>query len=285
MEEKILIESKLCKKWFLLPIAILLLAILIFVIVNSHLSIYGATLSKNNFESENFSDNGSSLTASGIEKLEESYYEHRNNYNEYGSGDYPFCKHTNDDLKHNSFERCTIPNLKYYNDIHPTFTSYLMCRFNARFFYYNFKPLAVWCVSATEVLTKTLLFFVFPLIIISILLFILIRKNKIVITDKRAYGKTVFGQRVDLPMDSISAIGTGVLKSMYIGTSSGRIRFSLIENCDEIHSVVSELLTKRQQNEEKSQSADELKKYKELLDSGIITQEEFDTKKKQILGL
>ncbi len=31
--------------------------------------------------------------------------------------------------------------------------------------------------------------------------------------------------------------------------------------------------------------ADELKKYKELLDSGIITQEEFNAKKKQILGL
>ena len=31
--------------------------------------------------------------------------------------------------------------------------------------------------------------------------------------------------------------------------------------------------------------ADELKKYKELLDSGVITQEEFDAKKKQLLGL
>lgn len=31
--------------------------------------------------------------------------------------------------------------------------------------------------------------------------------------------------------------------------------------------------------------ADELKKYKDLLDSGAITQEEFDTKKKQLLGL
>ena len=31
--------------------------------------------------------------------------------------------------------------------------------------------------------------------------------------------------------------------------------------------------------------ADELKKYKDLLDSGIITQEEFDAKKKQLLGL
>ena len=32
-------------------------------------------------------------------------------------------------------------------------------------------------------------------------------------------------------------------------------------------------------------SADELKKYKELLDAGIISQEEFDLKKKQLLGL
>ena len=32
-------------------------------------------------------------------------------------------------------------------------------------------------------------------------------------------------------------------------------------------------------------NADELKKYKELLDSGVITQEEFDAKKKQLLGL
>ena len=31
--------------------------------------------------------------------------------------------------------------------------------------------------------------------------------------------------------------------------------------------------------------ADELKKYKDLLDSGVITQEEFDAKKKQLLGL
>lgn len=32
-------------------------------------------------------------------------------------------------------------------------------------------------------------------------------------------------------------------------------------------------------------TADELKKFKELLDMGVITQEEFDAKKKQLLGL
>lgn len=32
-------------------------------------------------------------------------------------------------------------------------------------------------------------------------------------------------------------------------------------------------------------AAEELKNYKELLDNGVITQEEFDAKKTQLLGL
>lgn len=36
---------------------------------------------------------------------------------------------------------------------------------------------------------------------------------------------------------------------------------------------------------ESNSSADEIKKFKNLLDEGIITQEEFDAKKKQLLGL
>ena len=38
-------------------------------------------------------------------------------------------------------------------------------------------------------------------------------------------------------------------------------------------------------NSAKITEADEIKKYKELLDSGAITQEEYDSKKKQLLGL
>lgn len=39
------------------------------------------------------------------------------------------------------------------------------------------------------------------------------------------------------------------------------------------------------QNSESASHADELKKYKDLLDSGVISQEEFDAKKRQLLGL
>ena len=67
----------------------------------------------------------------------------------------------------------------------------------------------------------------------------------------------------------------------------------MLENRDEVQSAISGLLIDRQNktnyNEQAANSgkydADELKKFKELLDSGVISQEEFDAKKKQLLGL
>jgi hypothetical protein len=113
---------------------------------------------------------------------------------------------------------------------------------------------------------------------------------ELTVTNKRIYGKAAFGKRVDLPIDSISAIGTSMLWGIDIGTSSGRIHFKFVENNDKIHSVLSKLLVERQQektlsNIQTASSADELKKFKELLDSGAITQEEFNLKKERILGL
>ena len=118
--------------------------------------------------------------------------------------------------------------------------------------------------------------------------------TEIVITDKRVYGKVLLGQRVDLPLDSISAVGTFWLKGVSVSSSSGRIKFAFIKNRNEIHECISKLLIERQSTSKENVptkscetviSADEIKKFKDLLDSGIITQEEFDAKKKQLLGL
>ena len=125
---------------------------------------------------------------------------------------------------------------------------------------------------------------------------IAIQKTIIIVSDKRVYGVTTFGKRVDLPFDSISAVGISAFHGIAIGTSSGRIMFKGIGNRDEIHDAISKLLVERQ-NKEKivatttikqeipQSNADELKKYKELLEIGVISQEEFDAKKKQLLGL
>lgn len=136
-------------------------------------------------------------------------------------------------------------------------------------------------------------------ILISIFGFIFMlayRKVSITVTDKRVYGTAAWGKRVDLPLDKISAVGTSFGHGIAVATSSGSIKFKAITNNTEVHYAISKLLMERQSTapvvETQKQSApiihsdaDELRKYKDLLDSGVITQEEFDTKKKKILGL
>ena len=137
-------------------------------------------------------------------------------------------------------------------------------------------------------------FYYVQLSVILLIIGIIYNGTEIVITDKRAYGKSLFGKLVDLPLDSISAVGSFWPKGVSISTSSGRVSFSFIKNRNEIHKCVSDLLIERQsrngtntiiQNEYSRSDADELKKFRELLDTGVITQEEFDAKKKQLLGL
>ena len=133
-------------------------------------------------------------------------------------------------------------------------------------------------------------------LIVCLIFFWKLNACEITVTDKRVYGKSSFGKRVDLPMDSISAVGTSFLKGIAVATSSGKIKFWLIKNRDEIHKMISDLLIERQNraNAETTatikqdvplSNADELAKFKDLLDKDIITQEEFDAKKKQLLGL
>ena len=114
----------------------------------------------------------------------------------------------------------------------------------------------------------------------------------ITITDKRVYGTGAFKKRVDLPLDMISAVGSGAFKSITVATSSGKIKFWFVKNRDEIFETVSKCLIGRQQKNDSMNAnqplrfeskADELKKYKELLDDGVITREEFDAKKRQII--
>ena len=134
-------------------------------------------------------------------------------------------------------------------------------------------------------------------LILSAILFVIYlycSKMQITVTDKRVYGKTAFGKRVDLPLDSVSAVGTSAFRGLAVATSAGKIKFIRMEKRDEVHREISKLLVGRQDTQARKEetipaptasNADELKKYKELLDSGIITQEEFDAKKKHLLGL
>lgn len=125
--------------------------------------------------------------------------------------------------------------------------------------------------------------------ILTTIFYFYISKMQIVVTNTRVYGKCAFGKRVDLPIDTISAIGTSFLKGIDIGTSAGKIHFKGISNNNEIHAEISKLLNNRQNKDQKqvnnTSTTGELKQYKELLDNGVITQAEFEAKKKQLLGI
>lgn len=111
-----------------------------------------------------------------------------------------------------------------------------------------------------------------------------------------------------IPIKSITAIQikpprltTGYIQFAYSGASESKggimdavkdentITFSSkkdLEQAKELKALIESLQNKDSQPETSNTSdADELIKFKELLDAGVITEEEFEAKKKQILGI
>ena len=137
-------------------------------------------------------------------------------------------------------------------------------------------------------------FILFPLAIIFWLIGSGLKNQKLVVTEdniRGTYGK-LFKRNIDLPLDSINS--TEVVKRsgiINISTSSQKIHFESLLNAEEISIVINDLIRNRQKKPstttiiQQSDAADELSKFKNLLDQGVITQEEFDAKKKQLLGL
>lgn len=70
-------------------------------------------------------------------------------------------------------------------------------------------------------------------------------KNELVVTDSRVCFRRG-SRRLDLPLDFVSAVGAGWMKSVVVSTPSGVIRMSLVNNRDDIHSVIAGLMVQRQ---------------------------------------
>ena len=122
-----------------------------------------------------------------------------------------------------------------------------------------------------------------------------LKYQELTITDKRVFGKLA-RKEIELPLDEISYVEAKGENGMTITTSGGRIVCQCCENRDEIINTLSSLLKKRNPplfknnnndipTTKDSSPTDEIRKYKELLDDGIITQEEFNSKKKELLNL
>lgn len=131
------------------------------------------------------------------------------------------------------------------------------------------------------------------LVLIALIISWRIKKCNLTVTDKRINGQTFFGTKIDLPIDTISGVvEIKLLNGIKILSPSKKISYVFLKNAPEVSKTISELITPKSKeniniknDSDNSGNVDELKKLKELLDMGVITQEEFDAKKKQLLGL
>ena len=166
--------------------------------------------------------------------------------------------------------------------------------FLEKLFNYNSDP-DLWSeplIFGTNIAYPYFVFLGISGVLVAIFFAWMMSKCTLTVTNRSVKGKTSFGKIVDIPLHKVSAVSLGFCKSIAVGTSSGKIHFWYVKNRDEVCAAITELIVnaqveaaQMQNNTSVNSNADELKKYKELLDSGVISQEEFDAKKKQILGL
>lgn len=107
-------------------------------------------------------------------------------------------------------------------------------------------------------------------------------------------------RRIQIPFDAISTVDTDISalgRILGYGTiivrpnnSNVMVRFKSINEPEEIKQLIEQGISKARNSSKAIQSsqqvspADELSKYAELKEKGVITQEEFDAKKNQLLG-
>ena len=160
---------------------------------------------------------------------------------------------------------------------------------------------ALWVKENLHALDDMLASALLPYRVAWVVLFVLIIayyfygiRTMVTVTDKRVYGRNGLGKKVDVSLGDISLVRLASHKGVEIVTDTKTIRFPFLKNRKMIYEEINKLLTEKDKPQvsetldegvKTSVNIEEIKKYKELLDMGAITQEEFDAKKKQLLNL
>jgi hypothetical protein len=152
-------------------------------------------------------------------------------------------------------------------------------------------------VGAAGYFLKMLSVCLIPLVVliaVAALLNVSMSKCHISVTNRRISGRISYQRLIDMPLDCVTSVGTCVFGGVKVTAASCRCAFYLVKNADEVRDAIANLLIERQENslhptsvvyqEVTASDADELKKLGELLDAGIITKDEFDELKGDIIG-
>ena len=127
-------------------------------------------------------------------------------------------------------------------------------------------------------------------LVLAIVFYAMHSKQELSITGVGITGKALWGKAVNVDFSRIEQVKKAALKGVLVTTiGQEKIKFHLLKNQNEvieqINLRIGSITKQSGSNMQEGSSTDQLKAYKELLDNGTITQEEFDAKKKQLLGL
>ena len=115
------------------------------------------------------------------------------------------------------------------------------------------------------------------------------KKMEITVKDNAIIATRKNGQNVEFLLKDIKSVETTRAGGLLITGAGIKYKINQISNGEEIKEAIMDMLAKMPTGESTVvvpvSDAKSIKEYKELLDAGIITQEEFDAKKKQLLGL
>lgn len=131
-------------------------------------------------------------------------------------------------------------------------------------------------------------FVIFYIILISIVLlmniaYILSRKVEINVNENKIIHKKYNGKNKQFMIKDITSAETTFLKGLKITGNGIKAKTLLLKNNEQLKDYIINLLPNITQSN--LSTADELKKYKKLLDEEAITEEEYENKKKELLSI
>lgn len=154
-------------------------------------------------------------------------------------------------------------------------------------FYGTFKD---WFLSNEKIIGLLIFVAVLVLIMFVFQVLTLLEKKKKIIIEKRGVVCTgSSGKEIVFPIRRSLVVKKGVFNGIQVKSPEHRYYISSVSNGKEIVDIVNNIKSEIQKalndSKTKSNTTEELLKLKELLDAGVITQDEFDAKKKTYLNL
>lgn len=83
-------------------------------------------------------------------------------------------------------------------------------------------------------------------LIFGIINFLKYKDMTLTVTDKRIYGVSSFGKRIDFPISAIHSVSASGKRDITLVTPAGKVVFGNFENTDELFQTISKMLIERQ---------------------------------------